>query len=89
MGTENYDWAEAATLLEDLPPERDGAPEYRELINGDLKRCFDYAATITTEGRRKLHIETARGRRIEAFELAEFFNEAPRPRAVQKPIDLP
>lgn len=86
---EKYDWALEATLLEDLPPEKDGTPQYRELVSGDLKRCFDYAATMTPEGRRKLHIETRSGDRIDAIELAEFFDEAAGARAVQKPIELP
>jgi len=64
-----------ATLLEDLPPETDGSPHYRELVSGDLRRCFDYAAMMSVEGRRKLHIETADGGRIEAAELAESFGD--------------
>lgn len=71
----DYDWAMGATLLEDLPPESDGSPQYRELVSGDLRRCFDYAGTMTIEGRRKLHIETADGGRIEAAELANSFGD--------------
>jgi hypothetical protein len=71
----DYDWAMGATLLEDLPPEPDGSPRYRELVSDTLRRCFDYAAMMTVEGRRKLHIETADGGRIEAAELAESFGD--------------
>jgi len=70
-----YDWAMGATLLEDLPPEPDGAPQYRELVSDDLRRCFDYAGMMSVEGRRKLHIETADGGRIEAAELADSFGD--------------
>lgn len=73
--SKNYDWATGATLLEDLPPERDGSPQYRELVSGTLRRCFDYVAMMSVEGRRKLHIETADGGRIEAAELADSFGD--------------
>ena len=71
----DYDWTMGATLLEDLPPEPDGSPQYRELVSDTLRRCFDYAAMMSVEGRRKLHIETADGGRIEAAELADSFGD--------------
>ena len=70
-----HDWAIGATLLEDLPPEKDGSPQYRELVRDTLKTCFDYAGMMSLEGRRKLHIETADGDRIEAADIAEFFGD--------------
>lgn len=71
----DYDWAMGATLLEDLPPETDGSPQYRELVSDNLRRCFDYAGMMSVEGRRKLHIETADGGRIEAEEIAGSFGD--------------
>ena len=71
----NYDWAMGATLLEDLPPEKDGSPQYRELVSDTLRRCFDYAEMMSVEGLGKLHIETADGGRIEAAEIAAFFGD--------------
>ena len=87
--TEKYDWTLQATLLEDLPPEKDGTPQYRELVSGDLKRCFDYAATMTPEGRRKLHVKTSTGDRIDTAELVEFFNESAGVPVAHEPIELP
>ena len=86
---QEYDWAAGATLLEDLPPHEDGSPQYRELIRGDLERCFDYARTMTVEGRRTLHIEIADGSRIEAIELGAFFGDAAEAPNPQKPVELP
>lgn len=73
--SKTYDWTTGATLLENLPPEADGSPQYRELVSDTLKRCFDYAEMMSVEGRRKLHIETADGDRIEAADIAEFFGD--------------
>jgi hypothetical protein len=73
--TITQDWATGATLLEDLPPEKDGSPQYRALVSDTLKRCIDYAEMMTLEGRRRLHIETADGDRIEAAEIAAFFGD--------------
>ncbi len=73
--SKKHDWAIGATLLEDLPPKKDGSPQYRELVSDTLKRCFDYAEMMSLEGRRKLHIETADGDRIEAADIAEFFGD--------------
>jgi len=73
--SKTYDWAMGATLLEDLPGEKDGSPQYRELVSDSLKRCFDYAQMMSLEGRRRVHIETADGGRIEAAEIAEYFGD--------------
>ena len=49
--SKKHDWAIGATLLEDLPPKKDGSPQYRELVSDTLKRCFDYAEMMSLEGR--------------------------------------
>lgn len=86
--SKDYDWAMEAVLLEDLPPETEGAPQYRERIKGSLERCFDHARTMTPEGRRKLHIETADGGRIEAAEIAAYFGDEAADPVALKPTDL-
>lgn len=73
--SETHDRAAGATLLEDLPDEKDGSRQYRELISDTLQRCYDYAGTMTPEGRARLHIETADGERIEAAEIAAHFGD--------------
>ena len=72
---ERYDWSEPATLLEKLPPNKNGSPQYRELITGDLRRCFDYARTMTAEARSIAHIELIRGGRIDMDEFDAFSDD--------------
>jgi hypothetical protein len=72
---EQYDWSEPATLLEKLPPDKNGSPQYRELITGDLRRCFEYARKMTAEARSIAHIELNRGGRIEVNEFDAFSDE--------------
>lgn len=85
---ENHDMDADAVLLELLPPETEGQAQYRELIRGPLERCFAQAATLTPEGRRKLHIELADGGRIETAEIAAHFGDAPLAPVDLKPTDL-
>ena len=79
----DYDWTIGATLLQNLPPDKLGAAQYRELVSDTLQRCFDYAEMMSPEGLAKLHIETADGDRIEAVEIAGYFGDkAAEPAAV-------
>jgi hypothetical protein len=82
------DWEMQATLLEALPRETEGPPQFRELVRGTLRRCFEQAAIMTQEGRRKLHIETADGRRIDTGEITAHFGDSPSPPMEMKPTDL-
>lgn len=70
-----FDWSEPAALLERLPPDKDGSPQYRELITGDVRRCVDHAATLTAEARSITHIELVRGGRIALDELDAFADD--------------
>lgn len=72
---EQRDWSEGATLLEQLPPDKNGSPQHRELITGDLRRCVDYARTMTAEARHIAHIELVRGGRVELKEFDEFADD--------------
>lgn len=77
-----------ATLLEALPRQTEGTAQFREIVSGTLRRCYAQAATMTVEGRRKLHIETADGGRIDTAEIAAHFGDPPCPPTEMKPIDL-
>ena len=77
-----------ATLLETLPRETEGTAQFREIVSGTLRRCFEQAATMTPEARRKLHIETADGGRIDTAEIAAHFGDPPCPPVDMKPTDL-
>ena len=85
---EERDWEAQAILLEALPRETEGQPQFRELVRGTLRRCFEQAAIMTPEGRRKLHIETADGGRIDTGEIAAHFSDVPSQPVEMKPSDL-
>lgn len=86
--TEAINWDMDGTLLEVLPPETEGSPQYRELVAGSLRRCFDYLAMMSVEGRRRTHIETADGGRIGPEEIAAHFSDAPADPIHLRPTDL-
>ncbi len=85
---EEREWEVQATLLEALPRETEGQPQFRELVRGTLPRCFGQAAIMTPEGRRKLHNETADGGRIDTGEIAAHFGDLPFQPVEMKPSDL-
>jgi len=77
-----------ATLLETLPRETEGTPQFREIVRGTLQRCFEQAATMTPEARRKLHIELADGGLIDSAAIAAHFGDPLAPPPDMKPTDL-
>lgn len=44
---EDRDWEMGATLLETLPRETEGTPQFREVVGGTLRRCLEQAGTMT------------------------------------------
>lgn len=80
---EDRDGEMSATLLEALPRETEGMPQFREVVSGTLRRCLEHAGTMTPEAQCKLHIELTDGGRIDTDEIMAHFGHS-----LDRPVDM-
>jgi hypothetical protein len=73
----SYDLDAFATLMDAGPFEGDPHSSERARVNSSLGQCFDFAATMTPEARRHIHIRLADGPVIGPDEIEAWLAGAP------------
>ena len=70
----DHDLKAFASLMDEGPAPSDPTLSDRARVNTSLEQCFDFAATMTPEARRHIHIQLADGSVIGAEELEHYLS---------------